>query len=172
MDNPALKEIKNLTKEALVELLQVYSRNWMTLDGLWFSGVEEKFGLDAALELDIRMWKIGSRIEAQRIKKFLKIDEGGLDNIMRVVNLMSWAPSFGYHYEVKEDTVIWTCTKCLPQEQRAKTGKEEFPCKPTFEACFYNVCRVIDPLVKVECIFCPPDPHPDDAWCQWKLFVD
>jgi hypothetical protein len=47
----------------------MYSRNWLTVDGLWFSGVEEKFGLDEALELDVRMWEIGSRIEVNLLSR-------------------------------------------------------------------------------------------------------
>ncbi|MDY7036757.1 MAG: DUF6125 family protein [Thermodesulfobacteriota bacterium] len=171
MDNPSLIEISKLTKEQLLDLIKINSRNWNTLDGLWFSAVEEKFGLEAALELDILMWKTGSLIEAKRIKELLNINKGGLPNIMKTINLMSWAPSLGYEYEITDKNAVWTCTRCLPQEKRVEIGKGEFPCKPTFEACFGNVCKVIDPQVTVSCTFCPPDPHPDDAWCQWEFNI-
>ena len=66
MDNPVQQELERLPKSALIELIKMYSRNWLTIDGLWFSGVEEKFGLDEALDLDIKVWEISSRIEAKR----------------------------------------------------------------------------------------------------------
>lgn len=170
MDNPVLQELEKLPKETLIDLVKMYSRNWMTLDGLWFSGVEERYGLDAAMDIDTRMWQIGSMIETKRIKELLKMG-GGLENILRAINFMSWSPSFGYEYDILDDRAIWTCRRCPPQEQRIKAGIGEFPCKPTFDACFNNVIQVIDPAFKVRCIFCPPDPHPDDTWCQWEFYL-
>jgi len=55
---------------------------------------KKNIGLDTALELDVRMWKIGSTIEAKRIKNVLGLEEGGLDTIIKTINFMSWAPSF------------------------------------------------------------------------------
>lgn len=170
MDNPVEGELKELSKETLIELIKMHSRNWVTVDGLWFSGVEEKYGLDAAMELDVRMWQIGSKIEARRIKDLLNLSEG-LENVIRAINLMSWSASFGYEYDMSVNHALWTCRRCPPQENRVKAGMGEFPCKPTFDACFENVIRVIDPRVKVQCIFCPPGPHPDDAWCQWEFVL-
>lgn len=57
------------------------------------------------------------------------------------------------------------------RKQGKKLGKVELPCKPTFEACFNNVIQVVDPKVKVECLFFPPDSHPDEAWCQWLFSI-
>lgn len=168
MVNPVTNELEKLPRETLIELVKMNASNWMTLDGLWFSGVEEKFGLEAALELDIRMWKIGSRIEAKRIKKLLNLGKG-LDNVLRAINFMSWAAGFGYEVERTKNRAVWTCRHCPPQEQRVRMGKGEFPCDPTFDACFNNVIQVVDPDITVQCLFCPPGPHPDDAWCQWEF---
>ena len=47
MDNPVSQELERLQKDTLIELIKMYSQNWLTVDGLWFSGVEDKYGLDA-----------------------------------------------------------------------------------------------------------------------------
>jgi hypothetical protein len=169
MDNPLHKELERLPKKVLIELIKMYSRNWLTVDGLWFSGVEEKFGLDEALELDYRMWRIGSRIEAKRIREILDVNDGGLNSVLRAINFLSWAASFEYHVEQSENRAVWTCTHCPPQVSRVKSGKGEFACRPTFESCFGNLCEVIDPNIKVTCLICPPGPHPEDIWCQWEF---
>ena len=169
MDNPVQHELERLPKSSLIELIKMYSRNWLTVDGLWFSGVEEKFGLDEALDLDLRMWKIGSRIEAKRIKELLDLKEGGLQSVLRAINFMSWAASFGHRVDYREKKAIWTCTHCPPQIGRIKAGKGEFACQPTFEACFGGLCEFIDPKVKVTCLICPPEPHPEDIWCKWEF---
>jgi hypothetical protein len=168
MENPVRSALKALSKETLIELIHMYSRNWLTVDGLWFSGVEESYGLEAAMALDVRMWQIGSRIEAKRIKALLGL-EAGLENILKAIDFMSWSASFGYEYQLAGDHALWTCRRCPPQEYRLKKGMGEFPCRPTFEACFQNVIEVIDPRVEVTCLFCPPGSHPEDAWCRWAF---
>ncbi|UCG65170.1 MAG: hypothetical protein JSW12_21665 [Deltaproteobacteria bacterium] len=62
-------EPKSLSKETLIKLIEVYGKNWLTLDGLWFQGVEGKYGMDAALEIDLRMWMRQPTTEAKRIKE-------------------------------------------------------------------------------------------------------
>jgi len=172
MDNhPVQQELEKLPKSTLIELIKMYSRNWLTVDGLWFSGVEEKFGLDEAVDLDVRMWKIGSRIEVKRIAELVDLKKGGLQSVLRAINFMSWAACFDYNVEHKENKAIWTCTHCPPQINRTKAEKEEFACRSTFEACFGNLCELIDPKVKVTCLICPPGPHPKDIWCQWEFYI-
>jgi hypothetical protein len=51
-EHPFQAELEGLSKETLIELIKMYSRNWHTCDGLWFSGVEERYGTDTALEID------------------------------------------------------------------------------------------------------------------------
>ncbi|MBC8463680.1 MAG: hypothetical protein H8D61_01750 [Deltaproteobacteria bacterium] len=105
MKNPAYERLLELPRETLIELIQMYSRNWMTLDGLWFSGAEEKYGMDAAVELDVRMWRIGSKTEAKRIQKLFNLGPG-LENIIKAIDFMSWSYSFGYEYEIKDKMAV------------------------------------------------------------------
>ena len=99
-ENPVHAELEKLPKETLIELIKMYSRNWHTCDGLWFSGVEERYGTDKALEIDINMWDVSSRVEAKRIKEILAIpDNPGLDEVLRAVNFMSWAAKCAYRIE-------------------------------------------------------------------------
>ncbi len=164
------EELRRLPREKLEELILMYSRNWHTVDGLWFRGVEQKYGIEAALDIDIAMWKAMSRTEAKRLKEILGIGEGGgVEAVLRVVNLMSWAPASEYELHREGDRTLLTCIHCPPQEARVKKGIGEFACRPTFEFGFQNVAAVIDPRVSVTCLFCPPGPHPEDTWCQWEF---
>ncbi len=171
-DNPAHDELERLPKEKLIELITMYSRNWHTCDGLWFLGVEKKYGTDAALKIDIDMWDVSSRVEAKRIKEIMGIpDNGGLDAVLRTINFMSWAAKCDYRVERQEDTSLLTVVSCPPQEARIKSGIGQFACRPTFETGFSNVARIIDPRVTVSCIHCPPGPHPPGSWCQWEFKI-
>ena len=31
-----------LTKEELMELIEIYSKNWLAMDGVWFQSIERK----------------------------------------------------------------------------------------------------------------------------------
>jgi hypothetical protein len=171
MNNPVDAELARLSKETLIELVKMYSRNWLTCDGLWFSGVEEHYGTDAALEIDIGMWKVQSKVEARRLKEILAIPEGGgIDAVLRAIVLMSWSPGFGgYEIARTETKAILTCRHCPPQEARIRRGVGVFACRPTFENGFRNVAHIIDPRVRVECKICPPGPRPPGIWCQWEF---
>jgi hypothetical protein len=172
-DNPVHAELEQLPKETLIELIKMYSRNWHTCDGLWFLGVEQRYGTDTALEIDVNMWNVSSRLEAERIKEILAIpDNAGLDAVLKTLNLMSWAAKCGYRVEKNGDGAILTITSCPPQEARLKAGLGIFACRPTFELGFGNVTTVIDPRVKVTCRYCPPGPRPPDGWCRWEFRLD
>ncbi|MDD3845370.1 MAG: DUF6125 family protein [Syntrophorhabdaceae bacterium] len=168
--NPVHAELEGLPRETLIELIKMYSLNWHTCDGLWFSGVEDRWGTEKALEIDIHMWDVSSRLEARRIKEVLAIpDNAGLDQVMRAINFMSWAAKCSYTIEKNDGIAVLTVTSCPPQEARIKSGKTVFACRPTFEHGFTNVAAVIDPGVKVSCTYCPPGPHPPDSWCRWEF---
>lgn len=170
--NPVQSELEKLPKQTLIELIHMYSRNWHTCDGLWFSGVEKRYGTDRALEIDIEMWDVSSRVEAKRIKEILCIpDSGGLDAVIRAIHFMSWAAKCEYRVDKEKNKRILTVISCPPQEARIRAGIGTFACRPTFETGFANVAKVIDPQVSVTCSHCPPGPRPADGWCQWEFRI-
>jgi hypothetical protein len=34
---------------------------------------------------------------------------------------------------------------------------------------YTGFARTVDPRIQTRCIACPPDAHPDDAWCTWEF---
>lgn len=168
--NPVHALLEQLPRETLIELIKMYSWNWHTCDGLWFSGVEDRYGTEKALEIDIHMWDVSSKAEARRIKEVLALPENaGLDAVLDTINLMSWAAKCSYSVETNGERALLTVLSCPPQEARLRSGKEVFACRPTFEHGFANVAAIIDPRVAVSCEYCPPGPHPPDSWCRWEF---
>ncbi len=167
--NDGVQELESLSKERLIEIIRMFSKNWYTVDGLWFRVVEEEYGLEAALKLDYKMWESNAVAEARRIKKFLDLSDGGPEAVVRAINYMTWAPSTGYRYEPTPNGILWTCTYCPAQEARKRRELPEHACKPAGISCFGGMAQAIDPMVRVRCVFCPPDPHPEDSWCRWEF---
>lgn len=165
--------LEELPKETLVELAKMYARNWQTLDGLWFQNVEAEYGLEAAVRLDLKNWERQSLIEAKRITKVFKLNQGGLASVLTVLSFMSWqlaSPTF----ECEEETpqrIVFYYSRCPVQEGRKRRGKQEFPCKMMKLTLLSNVTRVVEPRAIVKCIACPPDPHPKEFWCKWELTI-
>ena len=80
--------LKDMSREELYELIAMYSKNWLAMDGVWFQSVERKFGMDEAMEHDINIWREFTVIEAKKIKKFLNLpDNAGLDGLEKALRL-------------------------------------------------------------------------------------
>ncbi len=163
-------KLEDLPRETLIELAKVYSRNWQSLDGLWFGAVEAEYGLAAAARLDLKNWEKQSVTEAERLRKALKLG-GGLNSVLTVLSFMSWqltSPLFEIEEE-SEERIAFRYTRCAVQEGRRKQGKPEFHCKPMKLTLLTNIARVVEPRATVRCLNAPPDAREGDAWCRWEL---
>jgi hypothetical protein len=54
--------------------MRMFASNTMTIDGLYFIYLEEKYGLEEATRIDTEVWRQFGPIEAKRIKKTLAIN--------------------------------------------------------------------------------------------------
>lgn len=166
-----MKGIENLTKKELRELLTDASKNWLAHDGLWFRAVENRFGIEAAMELDKKTWERFTVIEAQRIMKRLGIKPGeGILALIQALKFRLYA-----HINVQEvleatDTrCVFRMNRCRVQEARKRQGLPDFPCKPVGMVEYGGFAKTIDPRIQTRCLVCPPDPHPPDVWCAWEF---
>lgn len=168
MDNT----LAQLSKQELVKVVEMFSANWLTVDGLWFTMVEDAYGLETALDMDLKMWQRMALIQAQRIKKYMGIEGGGVAGVLKAIRFAVFDPAMPYRYamegEGREAAIMWV-PSCRPQEGRLRAGRAEFPCKEMGMACYETLAKTIDPAVSVECLFCPPDDHPSGIWCKWRL---
>lgn len=51
--------LEKYTKEELLELLSIYAKDWLAMDGVWFQSVERKFGMARQCSM---MRKLGSAL--------------------------------------------------------------------------------------------------------------
>ncbi|MDM7925557.1 MAG: DUF6125 family protein [bacterium] len=58
------------------EIRQYLLRSYTAVDGLWFVKAEERFGFDAALDLDAEVWKVMPKIQARQIRAFTSVENG------------------------------------------------------------------------------------------------
>jgi len=153
------------------KLVEFCSRSAYTLDGLWFTLVEEKFGLEKALEIDIEVWRRLSEAQARRVLKYFHItEEHPVPKLMKVIQLDPLLYVFEPQVvEMTEKKAVLRMTNCPPQKARIRDGRGEFPCKPVGINMLNAYIRVIDPRIEMTHAICPPDLHPDHFWCEWHF---
>ncbi len=165
--------IDDLSKDDLIKMVKMFSKDYLTLDGLWFLGVEDKYGQDAAIEIDIRVWERLGSIEARRIKQTFDIFDGGISSIVKALQLSPVWNCYGYEFhELTKNKVVFRVTSCPPQEARVRNKRGEFPCKPVNLAYITTFAKTIDQKAKVRCMQAPPDVHPKELWCEWEITVE
>ncbi|MHB1314535.1 MAG: DUF6125 family protein [Christensenellales bacterium] len=163
-------EIIDLSREKLLELCHMYAKNWLATDGLWFQSIEAKYGIDEALEHDANMWGKFAVIEADRIKKFLSLqDNPGIEGLKKALSLRLYATLNEDEFIVKRNTLIYRVITCRVQNARLKKGMAYHPCKPVGLIEYTNFAKTIDERFETEVVSCHPNITDDSCNCIWKF---
>ncbi len=164
-----MKEVSELSRDDLLKLLEVNAKNWIAHDGCWFLAVEEKYGLETAMELDTLSWQCFAPIEAERIKNAFGIpDHGGLPALeqvwkLRMYGLANKLQTVWLGGDILELHMI----ECRVQSARRRKGLPDFPCKRVAAIGFPLFAKSVDPAIHTECLACPPDPV-GEGYCRWR----
>lgn len=164
-------DIKDFTREELLDMLEDAAKLWLATDGLWFRAVEEADGMEKAIELDKKMWERFSVIEAKRIMQRHNIKEGGgLAALKKALKFRLYAYINEQEIiEVDDGTLIFRMNDCRVQAARKRQGLPDFPCKSVGIVEYTQFAKTIDPRIETRCIACPPDPHPPEFYCGWEF---
>jgi len=164
--------LRALNKEELVKLLLLQVRNVWRVDGLYFLGIEEKFGVEAATEIDKNTWKILAKIEAKDLlRTFRKEKIDGIKDFMELLLKTGWAlyqEEKRVEYESDKEAVF-KIVRCKVQETRIKKRLGIFPCKPVRLGYLQEFTKTISPEIQVEVLRCPPDEKDPNFWCGWRF---
>ncbi|MFC1974626.1 DUF6125 family protein [Chloroflexota bacterium] len=155
------------------KLVELFSRSAYTLDGLWFTLLEERYGYDVALDIDIEVWRKFSLIHGKRLLQTFTINE---DNPLQAIVRLLRVDPFMFIYKpqivvLTDSKAVLRCTDCPPQKARIKDGRGEFSCKPVGTALLNSYTAAVDPRIKLSCLVCPPDAHPPEYWCEWQFEI-
>ena len=166
-NNPALEA---LSKEQLLELIEIYAKNWLAMDGVWFQSVEEKFGMDEAMHHDENSWRRFTAIEARRIKAFLKLPgQAGLEGLRQALQFRFYGNLNRNEIVLSEGALLYRCVDCRVQTARRRKGLAFHPCKSVGLIEYAGFAREIDARIRVECVSCYPDVTDSGCACAWKF---
>lgn len=171
---PEREHLLQMEKETLVDLLEDSAKNWLAHDGLWFQAVEKQFGLEAAIEMDTQAWKIFTQVEAQRIMNRLELEPGGgIEALEKALRFRLYARiNEQSMYRVDDRTLRFEMNQCRVQVARERKGLPDFPCKSVGIVEYAYFAVTIDPRIRTEVIFCPPDLRPEGCYCTWQFTLE
>ncbi len=165
------KVLEEMSTSRLLDYLFLQVRNLWRVDGLYFLGIEKKFGTEAATEIDAGVWEAMAAIEAKSLQKMFHVDENpSVPKIMDLLRKSSWALDQPFKtVEVSNRRAVLGVDRCRTQETRLNKGLGEFPCKKVRFGYLRSFARTLNQKVEVNCLVCPPDEHPKDSWCKWEF---
>lgn len=157
--------------EKLLDYFFLQTRNLWRVDGLYFLGIEKKFGTEAATEIDAGIWQIMAKIEAKSLQRMFQLGENvDIPTIMNLLCKSSWALDQPFKtIEISDNRAVLSIDRCRTQEARLKKGLSEFPCKKVRFGYLKNFAKTLNPNTEVNCLVCPPGKHPPDLWCRWEF---
>ncbi len=165
-------ELKKLSREKLEELLFIDSKNLIAMDGVWFQSIEKEMGMDAAMHHDEEAWKLYTRSEARRIKKFLGLPEkAGLDGLAEALKYRMVDRANPSETIFKDGKLIHKILVCRVQEARTRKNMPLHPCKSAAIYEYGGFAEIIDERIKCRCISCYPDVTDNSCSCAWEFWI-
>jgi len=174
MEEGVPKQLSNLPREELMDMLTNTGVNWLANDGIWFQAVEFKYGMFDAKRCNDSCWTKFSPFEAWSIKRFLGLPEKpGLEGLKKALQLRVYARiNVQSIIDESPNSIIFQMNECRVQTARKRQGLEDYPCKSAGLVEYTSFARSIDPRIKTECIGCPPDSHPENWVCAWRFSLE
>jgi hypothetical protein len=112
-----------LNSRQVKEYLQnIYAK----VDGLWFLKIEERFGFEKALDIDLEVWKIMPKIQARYLKSVSEIKEiaDSFDMFFACLKIKMKLDNFKIKVTRSKQKITVTVNSCPWHNLMIKSGRE------------------------------------------------
>lgn len=117
------------------QIAEFLYRSYTAVDGLWFMKVEEKYGFDAALDLDDEVWKIFPKIQARMLKGMVKMTNG-VDALFECFTTKLTIEGFGFQTErLAGGGFRIIMSRCPWHDAMVKSGRKDMSGKVSSRIC-------------------------------------
>jgi hypothetical protein len=174
LENGIPRVLAEKSREELLLLIGDIAKTWVASDGLWFQAVESASGMGRAKEINDACWSHFASMEAFKILRYLGLGRNrGLRTLEKALRLRIYSSINSHESSWDADgSLLFTMTECRVQAARRRKQMEDYPCKSAGIVEHTQFARTIDPRIKTECVWCPPDRVPDEAFCAWRFTME
>jgi hypothetical protein len=167
----ALLGLDEPTLKALLDSLAV---SWLALDGVWFQAVEKLADMEDAKRVNDTCWSRFAAVEARQIMALQGLEEnGGLEALKQALGLRLYSRvNVSEMVEQTKTSFVFRMRQCRVQTARKRKGLTDYPCRSGGLVEYRTFAKAMDPRIRVTCLACPPDPHPDDWYCAWRFEIE
>lgn len=160
------------SKKELADLIELYAKDSLALDGVWFQSIEKKAGVEEAVYHDCGAWERFTAVEARRIKRFLGLEEHpGLEGLAEALQLRFMAHVVESEITLEDGVLVYTIRNCPVQAKRERKGMPYHPCKPVGLLEYAGFGETIDERITCRCLSCFPDITDHTCSCKWEYRI-
>ena len=164
------QELSEWPKEQLLDYIEMQFKNLWTLQNNYMVRLEERFGDKVATEFDTMCYGRMSEVAIYRIKKFLNLEGDDIETLLTCLKYLAPEPgSEGDTFQVGDKKLVFKTTKCAMQLARRARGAPELHCKPALIGVMGRTFKAVNPKFNIIRAMGPPDPHPEDLWCELEV---
>jgi hypothetical protein len=171
MEGSVPRVLTSKSRDELLLLLKDIAKTWVTSDGVWFQAVESSLGMAAAKMVNDTCWSHFGHLEAFKMSDYLELSpNGGLEALERALHLEIYSTISAHTAAWEKDgSLVFTINECRVQASRRRKEMDDYPCKTAGMMQYTRFAQRIDPRIKTECVYCPPDAVRDDQFCSWRF---